>query len=332
VFTIVAGPQYGSLELDPVTGGFLYTPLPYHTGGDSFTFTVGDGDLVSETITQNLYITMGWCATLSLGGDWAMLGREPSGSDMPDDPGDLAAAPDAPLVFLPPQGRRSARLQRDIRSSVGNVAWRLEVAAQAADTVLSWNRNQVPAGLRILRIEPVDCPLGGERSVEMFWDDSLPLAAGVVYRFDVAMPTDLALDLERGWNLVCLPGAPVFADPTLGQSAALGFQSVWSWDQQNYLAVSQVEPYTGYWFYTVQEGLQFFTILPAFARDLPLEAGWNVIGVPRSVRVDTLLEPGTTVWRFRRLRYEMAEWLDPGEGYWLYRMEPGLLDLTEDDE
>jgi hypothetical protein len=306
--------------------------LPYHTGGDSFTFTVSDGDLVSATITQNLYITTGWCATVNLAGDWAMLGREPSGSDLPDDPGDLAATVAAPLAFVPSQGRPATRLQRDIRGDTGNVAWRLEVAAPATDTVLSWNRNQVPAGLRILRIEPVDCPLGGERSIDMFWEDSLPLAAGVAYRFDVAMPTDLALDLGLGWNLVCLPGSPVFADPGLGQPAAPGVDSVWSWREQAYLAVDQVEPYTGYWFYTVQAGLQFFTILPAFARDLPLEAGWNVIGVPRSVRVDSLLEPGTTVWRFRRLRYEPTDWLDPGEGYWLYRQEAGILDLTEDGE
>ena len=131
VFTMVSGPQYGSVELDAATGEFLYTPLPYHTGGDSFTFTVSDGDLVSATITQNLYITMGWCAAVNLAGDWAMLGREPSGSDMPGDPGDLAAAVAAPLAFVPSQGRPATRLQRDIRGDTGNVAWRLEVAPQA---------------------------------------------------------------------------------------------------------------------------------------------------------------------------------------------------------
>lgn len=332
VFSIVAGPEFGSVDLDPVTGAFLYTPLPYHTGADSFSFTVGDGDTVSDPVIQNLYVTTGWCAVLNRGGDWAMLGREPSASDLPDDPRDLLAAADAPLAFVPPLGRRSARLQRDIRGAVGGVVWRLEAPARAGDSLLSWNPNQVPPGLRILRIEPVECPLGGERSTEMFWGQSLPLAAGIDYVFDVAMPTDLALDLDEGWNLVCLPGAPVFADPTLGQPAAPGIHSVWSWEQQEYLAVDQVEPYTGYWFYTVQDGLQFFTILPAFARDLPLDAGWNVIGVPRSVRVETLLGPGATVWRFRRLRYEPAEWLDPGEGYWLFRQAPGVLDLTEDDE
>ena len=166
----------------------------------------------------------------------------------------------------------------------------------------------------------------------MAWQNSVPLAAGVAYIFDIAMPTDLALGMETGWNLICLPGAPVFADSALGQPDTPREDSVWRWDQQAYLPVTEVEPYTGYWFFSAHDGLQFFTILPAFARDLPLAVGWNVIGVPRSVRVDSLLDPGTDVWRFRNLRYEQTDWLDPGEGYWLFRDEAGILDLTEDGE
>lgn len=330
VYTVVDGPAHGTLELDPATGAYVYTPLPYHTGADSFTFTVSDGTVVSTPVTQTLYVTTGWCVVLGRDAGWAMFGREPTGSDQTDDPGDLVAVADAPLAFVPAQGRRTTKLARDTRAPTGNVAWRLEVPAQETESALSWDPNTVPAGLRIMRIEPVDCPLGSERSVEMFWNDTIPLAADVAYVFDIAMPTDLALDLGMGWNLICLPGSPVFSDCTLGQSDASRERFVWRWDQQAYLSVTDAQPYTGYWYFSAHDGVQFFTVLPAFARDLPLEAGWNVIGVPRSMRVDDLFPDDTPVWRFRRMCYERAEWLDPGEGYWLYQTTGGTLDLTEE--
>lgn len=332
LFALADGPEHGSVELNHATGEFVYTPLPYHAGGDSFTFTVSDGDGVSEPVVQELYITTGWCMVLQRDSQWAMLGREAGASDRPDDPGDLPAEADAALAFVPPQGHRAVRLQRDIRGSSSNVAWRLEAPARPENTLLSWNPDQAPAGLRILRLTPADCPLGGERSIEMIRQDVLPLAADVDYLFEIAMPTDLVLDLEPGWNLLCLPGAPVFSDRTLGQYSVPGIGPIWSWDRQSYVPVEHVEPYAGYWFHALREGLHFFTILPAFACALPLDSGWNVIGVPRTVQVNALLEPDATVWRYRRQRYEPVESLIPGIGYWLHRDEPDILDLTEDNQ
>ena len=52
-FAVVDGPENGTLELDPATGGYTYTPDEHFVGTDTFTFTANDGvaDSVPGTVT-----------------------------------------------------------------------------------------------------------------------------------------------------------------------------------------------------------------------------------------------------------------------------------------
>ncbi|MBY8975352.1 tandem-95 repeat protein [Rhodobacteraceae bacterium NNCM2] len=53
---IVTGPSSGTVDVDPVTGEVTYTPNGGFTGRDSFTYTVSDGEDVSDPATVNVTV------------------------------------------------------------------------------------------------------------------------------------------------------------------------------------------------------------------------------------------------------------------------------------
>jgi lysophospholipase L1-like esterase len=65
-FTVVSGPTNGTLN--GTAPDLIYTPNPYYTGGDSFTFVANDGELDSSIATVSISVTYGSYA-LSFDGD-----------------------------------------------------------------------------------------------------------------------------------------------------------------------------------------------------------------------------------------------------------------------
>lgn len=61
-FQIVAEPDFGTLDLDPATGKYRYTPtlIPNLSQRDSFTFKVNDGDLDSNVATVQIRVESLW--------------------------------------------------------------------------------------------------------------------------------------------------------------------------------------------------------------------------------------------------------------------------------
>ena len=56
-FAVTAWPEHGSLIFDPVSGGFLYQPLPDYNGPDQFRFTASDGALDSNEAAVSITVT-----------------------------------------------------------------------------------------------------------------------------------------------------------------------------------------------------------------------------------------------------------------------------------
>ena len=56
-YTVVSQPAHGTLDLDPATGAFTYTPAADFNGSDSFVFTVSDGWAESPPATAQITVT-----------------------------------------------------------------------------------------------------------------------------------------------------------------------------------------------------------------------------------------------------------------------------------
>ncbi|WP_291986182.1 PA14 domain-containing protein [Luteitalea sp.] len=95
VFELVSGPVNGSLDFDPGTGAFSFTPAPEFSGDDAFVFRSFDGLLYSDPVTVGLTVT--------------------AANDAPeiDAPGEQTTTEDTPLSFGTIFGNRIGLVDRD---------------------------------------------------------------------------------------------------------------------------------------------------------------------------------------------------------------------------
>ncbi|WP_171498100.1 Ig-like domain-containing protein, partial [Acinetobacter ursingii] len=56
-YTVSTNPSHGTVSIDPVTGGYTYTPNANYNGSDSFEVTVADGKGGSTTVTVPVTVT-----------------------------------------------------------------------------------------------------------------------------------------------------------------------------------------------------------------------------------------------------------------------------------
>lgn len=324
-YTLVAGPAHGQLiAFDPLTGAFTYLADPFHSGGDRFTFTVSDGTLESAVATQELFVSQGWCASLSRGAEWCAFGQ-----DADDDEAlDMPAPGNATLAFQ--AGDSQSLLQRDMRPLAGTAVWRLAVAAKPEATVLSWNPLDIPDGLHMVQLAPGG---GAQVLIDLRATASIELLADTAYLFDLAMPELCDLTLQNGWNLVAFPGTPVHDDVAALFAPAYegGPAAVWLWNEDGYDAPVRLDPFVGYWLYASGDMARSVAVMPAFANGVQLRAGWNLIGVPYPTALPTYDNLSSLVWTFRNLRYEPVSRLVPGTGYWVYAFADLMLVFAEEN-
>jgi len=144
----------------------------------------------------------------------------------------------------------------------------------------------------------------------------------------IAGETDLStvqIGLEPGWNLLSLPVVPypdpapqaVFGDSVLGD--------VWQWnaDLQCYEPVSAILPGRAFWVYRAGAATSLNVDgIAAFDEMLPLDPGWNLLGLRLAPGNETSPPEDVPVYEWSGMQYVVPDVLRSLAGYWFYSASP----------
>jgi hypothetical protein len=179
------------------------------------------------------------------------------------------------------------------------------------------------------------------------WDDGTEVAA----RLAPLNPDDdgndaaatFTVSLERGWNLISLPVQPPNTDiGTLLSSIAGRYDIVWGFENGDWKSFDPARPQfstltallpgRGYWI-EMNRAATLSVPGPPVAGDVPLSAGWNLVGfnfmggvrAPSALealsdRVAALWTYSAGVWRVfdpQNPGFSDLQWLEAGYGYWI---------------
>jgi hypothetical protein len=228
-------------------------------------------------------------------------------------------------------------------------------ASDDAPATVAWDASGLPEG-KFLSIYEVtlgavspnraDVPRGlvGNTGLNMALAESLAVPAGETRSYVVTYGDELVFDLrfEAGWNLISLPIEP--SSPALdvvlsdGQVLRDGFRgtiysgSVCTWSSQGYADVTELHACTGYWIHVPEAQVIPVAGQPASQTQLGLARGWNQCGVEAECEVpaDGRIVGTPWVWNPLSLRYEAAQTLRPGVGFWINVSEEATIQLDGD--
>ncbi len=196
----------------------------------------------------------------------------------------------------------------------------------ASAVTISWN---LPTGLTGYLI---DYPAGGIVNREITGTDSLVMTNLSVTTMLIGVSGTQAvqnLTLENGWNLVSVPVA--MEDMSASALFPNASSPLYCWNDE-YAAVSALGIGGGYWVKYPDTATVTFTGSSVGLANIPVKAGWNMIGVHESSISAGLISTApagiiTTKFFGYRDGYYWAEVLQPGLGYWVKAKENGFLQL-----
>lgn len=148
--------------------------------------------------------------------------------------------------------------------------------------------------------------------------DGLSLAEEALLGSDPTVPT---LVLQRGWNLVAVPGLPA-GEQTLAAQLGAGFRGfVWGWENNQYVLLTDqpMQPGRAYLVCVAEDVILDLRGLVPGSGEVTLAPGWNLVGPIRGGRW-----PGDAPGPVYRLgsygAYELLDplFLRPMTGYWVY--------------
>jgi hypothetical protein len=220
-------------------------------------------------------------------------------------------------------------------------------ASDNENAVVAWDVSGLPEGkyLSIYEVglgEPVRDGAAVERQPEgntclnMALDASLEVPAGESRSYLIRYGDDLVFDLafEVGWNLVSVPIEP--NDPALGTVLGDGLGgtihsgSVCTWFGQEYVDATELHACTGYWVHVDEAQVILVNGMPVGQTQLDLARGWNQCGVEAECDApdDVRINGKPWIWNPRILRYEQADVLCPGVGFWINASEDASIGLN----
>jgi hypothetical protein len=181
----------------------------------------------------------------------------------------------------------------------------------------------------------------GNTALNMALASSLTVPAGETRCYVMHYGDELVFDLrfEAGWNLISLPIEPV--SPALdillsdGQTFRDGFRGtirssdVCTWTGHEYATVTELHACVGYWVCVAEARVILVEGLPVTQTQLDLSRGWNQCGVEVECEVpaDVRLVGTPWIWNPLSLRYEVADRLRPGLGFWINASEDAGIGL-----
>ena len=209
-------------------------------------------------------------------------------------------------------------LSRDIRNShsIPSV-WEL-ITCEGGGTVL-WEIEYLPAG-RLTLNDSLDMTVTTEYSFSA--NETLYI------RFDRPPLEFATITLYEGWNLVSLPVVPM-AELAEIFPTMIGDAYRFLPDEGRYEPVLSPQPGEGFWILSSSATSVTLSGMRLEGYHRHLSRGWNILGALSSpYPADSLcISEGaehSPLYRFiaPERRYEMADTLLPGDGYWIYLFEP----------
>ena len=164
--------------------------------------------------------------------------------------------------------------------------------------------------------------------VDYYWQVTTTTADGTVtespvWGFDLG--GRCTLELKPGWNLFSLP----FRPENYTERILLG-QNLFGIENNSYTRTSSLEGGKAYWLFQHDNTKRYLDIFPSQTRtaeEIPLKAGWNMVGPTDTERH---LDSGYTIWYWQDGRFVYLEedaeggyTLKAGVGYWIYIMDDG---------
>ena len=141
--------------------------------------------------------------------------------------------------------------------------------------------------------------------------------------------TTATLELKKGKNLVSIPILPANPDPKVVFSGIDGEVKQWiSTDEGDghYVEPREVKPFVGYWVYSDRDQAISVTGSPIADDAVPLNAGWNLIGVAEESTIKKDNGPYEAL-EFDGLSYKETDILRPNKGYFVYSSSATLIEL-----
>jgi|GEM_PF-436104 plastocyanin len=335
---LLADVEHGTLNLGE-DGAFTYVPTPGFRGTDEFSYAANDGSNTSDSTRVTILVYDGWLVTVEADAAGQPAGSVQfgivAGATREFDDGIDTIAPDgAPLSLLGPEGL-GHDLQRDALGSLAEGDWVLIVTPGDTDLTLTWAPESIPAHGLVLEQVSQDDTRAEPVALAMEEIGELTVPAGYPAAFRVSAPlVHVQLNLVAGWNLISLPIAPI--DPALDAlfEGMPHTGTAWAWDPDGarglgtYVGTSVLEPLMGYWVYVTEPGTATVIGFPLSDTEVPLAAGWNLVGVPEEMvlpRHPALFGPG---WSWDGHVYRAArvgDTLIPGAGYWFNSVAESVL-------
>ncbi|RKZ33065.1 hypothetical protein DRQ19_03290, partial [bacterium] len=216
-------------------------------------------------------------------------------------------------------------LSRDIRNShsIPSV-WEL-ITCEGGGTVL-WEIEYLPAG-RLTLNDSLDMTVTTEYSFSA--NETLYI------RFDRPPLEFATITLYEGWNLVSLPVVPM-AELAEIFPTMIGDAYRFLPDEGRYEPVLSPQPGEGFWLLSSSATSVTLSGMRLEGYHRHLSRGWNILGALSSpYPADSLcISEGaehSPLYRFiaPERRYEMADTLLPGDGYWIYLFEPTTVSVGD---
>jgi WD40 repeat protein len=165
-----------------------------------------------------------------------------------------------------------------------------------------------------------------------FTDDTvvIDLGEGTGESGDETSQQEVLYELVQGWNLI---GLPLCLTSRSGWPDDLSF---WTWSNDTYEQVSQLEPGKGYWAYSGMARSLVIKGFPSEPRALVLQKGWNLVAPHSpSAKPDSSLIGTCFGWDPAKQVYYLPEESSDGErgdllpfkpwfGYWIYSPQPDV--------
>jgi len=207
----------------------------------------------------------------------------------------------------------------------GAPQWRFSVETNvgAGPVTLGWDTsviNQLPDSYSIiLRDSSADSSftMRGRNSY------TFPYTVPRTFRVHVELASTF-LQISRGWNLVSAPR--IMEDYSAVTLFPSKISAAYEFDDA-YLQRDTLRSGTGYWVKFPGEGLATMTGLGIDSVNVPVHAGWNLIGsVSRPVPVPTSENLASPFYEYSG-GYRRADSILPGGGYWIKVFDDGTLSI-----
>lgn len=298
----------------------------------------------TQNVASSPEITATWQADLNVrdaGGETTTLifGQAPSATAALD-----VAFGEAELPPVPPTGILDARFELPVTPQMASIKdyrsdwdektlWKVnfQPGAGGYPMTLSWNQAELPRGFFTLK----DAITGNFITLNMKTRNSLTVSNSAINTLIIEKRTTLDRRFAAGvgWNLVSLPVnsadmSKVALFPT-ASSLAYGFES-------GYVSADTLQPGRGYWLKFNASLDQQITGVPAEIKEVPVKAGWNIIGPFESdAQVANLTTQPADLIQSNFFGFEngyvMVSTLRVGKGYWVKVSQDGKLYFPEEE-